>query len=79
MPNLKVDEYVIALDHSTPFATVVVTFKDNDGQVHGPFEFVPPFAHKFSDEMCIASARATKKVSGIEEGTNTTDGSQGTP
>lgn len=66
MPNIKVDEYVIALDRSTPFTTVLLTVKDNEGNVHGPFEFVPPFAHQLSDELCVASARATKKVTGSE-------------
>jgi hypothetical protein len=58
-------EYSISVKQGD-FPTVWLTFKDDDGKVHGPFEFVPPYAHALSDELCIASARATKKTTGAE-------------
>lgn len=58
-------EYSISVKQGD-FSTVWLTLKDDDGKVHGPFEFVPPYAHKLSDELCIASARATKKTTGAE-------------
>jgi hypothetical protein len=63
-----VDEYSIALGPSEAFPTVLLTLKLDDGSVHGPFELVPAYAHILSDELCVASARAAKKVSGGEGG-----------
>jgi hypothetical protein len=63
-----VDEYSIALGPSSEFPTVLLTLKTDDGDLHGPFEFVPGYAHTLSDEMCVAAARAAKKVSGGETG-----------
>jgi hypothetical protein len=70
----SVDEYSISLGPSPEFPTVLLTLKMDDGTVEGPFEFVPPFAHQLSDELCVASARAAKKVTG---GENTIDPNQG--
>jgi hypothetical protein len=58
-----VDEYSIALGPSTDFPTVLLTVKLDDGKVEGPYEFVPAYAHTLSDELCVAAARAAKKVS----------------
>jgi hypothetical protein len=58
-----VDEYTIAIDDSSGFPVVVLSLKTESGIVEGPYEFVPAYAHKLSDELCIASARATKKTS----------------
>ena len=65
-----VDEYSIAFGPSEEFPTVLLTLKLDDGTLQGPFEFVPAYAHTFSDEMCIAAARAARKVSGGESHRN---------
>jgi len=58
-----VDNYVIA--HSDgDFPNVLVTFQLDDRSEHGPFAFVPPFAHMLADELTIASVRAAPKRSG---------------
>jgi hypothetical protein len=56
-----VDEYSIALGPGE-FPAVLITLKLDNGIVEGPYEFPPAFAHKLSDELCIASARAARKV-----------------
>jgi hypothetical protein len=61
-----VDEYSIALGPSTDFPTILLTLKTDDGQIAGPFEFVPAYAHTLSDELCVAAARTARKVSGGE-------------
>jgi hypothetical protein len=61
-----VDEYTITLGPSEQFPTVLITFKLDNGIEEGPFEFAPGYAHVLSDELCVASARAAKKVSGGE-------------
>jgi len=61
-----VDEYSIALGPSAEFPTVLFTVKLSDGTIEGPYEFVPAFAHQLSDELCVASARAAKKVTSGE-------------
>jgi hypothetical protein len=61
-----VDEYSISLGPSEEFPTVLLTFKTDDGDTHGPFELVPPYAHTLSDELCVAAARAAKKMTGGE-------------
>jgi hypothetical protein len=58
-----VDAYTIA--HSAgEFPNVLVTFQLDDRSVHGPFAFVPPYAHMLADELTIASIRAAPKRSG---------------
>lgn len=61
-----VDEYTISVGPREDFPTVLLTLKLDDGSIHGPFEFVPAFAHKLSDEICVASARTAKKTTGGE-------------
>ena len=56
-----VDEHSISVKQGD-FPTVWISFKTSDGETHGPFEMVPPYAHQFSDEVCVASARAARKV-----------------
>lgn len=58
----SVDNYKIA--HSDgDFPSVLITFQLDDRTVHGPFSFVPPFAHMLADELTIASIRAAPKRS----------------
>lgn len=61
-----VDEYSIAVGPDAQFPTVWFTMKCADGSVHGPFEFVPAYAHALADELCIAAARTAKKTTGGE-------------
>jgi hypothetical protein len=70
-----VDEYSIALGPSAAFPTLLIELKLSDGSVVGPFEFAPAFAHTLADELCIASARAAKKVSGVSSNVGQGDGS----
>ena len=65
MPKI-VDEYSISLGDSQEFPTVLLKLKLSDGTEEGPYEFVPGYAHVLSDELCVASARAAKKVTGGE-------------
>lgn len=55
-----VDEYEISLTDGE-FPVVRVLFKLDNNQKLGPFEFAPAFAHTLSDELCAASARASKR------------------
>ena len=55
-----VDEYHISITEKDSFKAVVVKFKCSDGTVAN-FEFLPLFAHRFSDETCIAAIRALAK------------------
>lgn len=61
-----VDEYTLSLGPSEEFPTVHLSLKLSTGETLGPCEFVPAYAYKLSDELCIASARATKKVTAGE-------------
>ena len=72
-----VDEYSIAVGPNPEFPTVWLTVKLDDGSIHGPFEFVPAFAHKLSDELCIASARTAKKTTGGEGDSSKVSDGQG--
>jgi len=55
-----VDNYTIAHSDGN-FPNVLVTFQLDDRSEHGPFAFVPPFAHMLADELTIASIRAAPK------------------
>jgi hypothetical protein len=69
-----VDEYSISLGPSEEFPTVLLTVKLDNGLTEGPFEFVPAYAHVLADELCIAAARAAKRVTGGETSTEPNDG-----
>jgi hypothetical protein len=71
VPKSKiVDEYEISLTKGE-FPVVRLLFKLDNNQKLGPFEFAPAFAHALSDELCAASARASKKdVMGLKNPVN---------
>lgn len=55
-----VDEYHLSIVAKDSFKVVIVKFKCSDDTV-ASYEFAPSFAHRFSDETCIASVRALAK------------------
>jgi hypothetical protein len=58
MANSKlVDEYVISVVDTDGFKSLVVQFKTDDGSVER-YAFPPLYAHKFADELTMASIRA---------------------
>ena len=61
MANAKVvDEYTISMADNDGFKSLVVQFKTDDGSVER-YEFPPLYAHKFADELTMASIRASAK------------------
>lgn len=55
-----VDEYHLSIVEKDSFKVVIIKFKCSDDSIHS-YEFQPVFAHKFSDETCIAAIRAIAK------------------
>ena len=59
-PAKVVDEYHLSIVEKDSFKVLIIKFKCEDGSI-ASFEFQPIFAHKFSDETCIAAIRAIAK------------------